>query len=204
MSVFDDCVLFYLFTMFPINAAKQKKHYITNVLKKPQCVNARQFVWHVEQLNTYIAQMLCFYNSSSINTTTKPKNVLVTEAELGSHVLGMCPIQWQDQCNLNEKGMMPMDLCLLLTSLEAIECVYTHEKTKLESSKKTSHKGKKGKNHPGTESMARVPKKVFFEKHCDLCKRHGGGYTMHNTKECCIYEKDGKGESIFCASKERR
>jgi hypothetical protein len=97
----------------------KKKYYITNVLKKPQRVNVHQFIQHVEQLNPYIAQMLCFYYSPSINTNTKPENVPVTEAELGSHVLRMCPIQWQDQYNLNEKGVTPMDLRSLMTSLEA-------------------------------------------------------------------------------------
>jgi hypothetical protein len=96
---------------------------------------------------------------------------------------------------------MPMDLCLLLTSLEAIEPICTHEKAKLESSKKASHKGEKGKKQPGSESTARVPKKVHFEKHCNLCKRHGGAYTKHNTKDCHRYEKDGKEKSSFRAAK---
>ncbi len=72
--------------------------------------------------------MLCFYYSPNANASTKPKNVPFTEAELGSHVLCMCPIQWQDQYNLNKKGMMPMDMHSLLTSLEVIKCVYTHRK----------------------------------------------------------------------------
>jgi hypothetical protein len=58
---FDDCVLFHLLTVFPINAAEQEKYYITNVLKKPQCVNVCQFIGRVEQLNAYIAQMPWFY-----------------------------------------------------------------------------------------------------------------------------------------------
>ncbi len=62
---------------------------------------------------------------------------------------------------------MPMDMRSLLTSLEAIEHVCTHKKAKLESSKKASHKGKKEKKCPSTKSMARVPKKVRFKKHCD-------------------------------------
>ncbi len=32
---FNDCVLFHLLTVFPINMAEQEKYYITNVLKKP-------------------------------------------------------------------------------------------------------------------------------------------------------------------------
>jgi hypothetical protein len=79
---------------------------------------------------------------------------------------------------------MPIDMRSLLTSLEAIKRVCTHEKAKLESSQKASHKGKKGKKHSCTKSTARVPKKVCFEKHCNLCKRHGGTYTTHNTRDC--------------------
>jgi hypothetical protein len=121
--------------------------------------------------------MPCFYYSPDANANTKPENDQFMEAELGSHGLRMCPIQWQDQYNLNEKDMMPMDLRLLLTLLEAIERVCTHKKAKLESSKKAFHKGKKGKKHPGTKSMARVPKKIHFKKHCNLCKKHGGCIT---------------------------
>jgi hypothetical protein len=172
-----------------------------NVLKKPQCVNERQFVRHVEQLNAYIAQMPCFYYSPNANASTKPENVPFTEAELGSHVLRMCPIQWQDQYNMNKKGMTPMDMHLLRTSLEAIECVCIYKKDKSESSKKSSSKGKKGKKRPGTNSMARVPKKVRFEKRCNLCKKHGGTYTMHNTRDCRRFKKDGKEKSDFHAAK---
>jgi hypothetical protein len=41
---FHDCVMFHLLTAFSINAAEQEKYYITNVLKKPQRINVRQFV----------------------------------------------------------------------------------------------------------------------------------------------------------------
>ncbi len=96
---------------------------------------------------------------------------------------------------------MPIDMRLLLTSLEAIERICTQEKAKSESSKKASHKGKKGKKHPGTKSMARVPKKVHFERHYNVCKTHGGLCTLHNTRDCCRFEKDQKEKSGFCAAK---
>jgi hypothetical protein len=90
---FNNCVMFHLLTAFPINAAEQEKYYISNVLKKPQRINMRQFVRHVEQLNAYISQMPCFYYSPNANASTKPKNIPFTEAELGAHVLCMCLIQ---------------------------------------------------------------------------------------------------------------
>ncbi len=102
---------------------------------------------------------------------------------------------------------MPMDMHLLLMSLDRIEHICTYEKGKLdnfEKSDKSSNKGKKGKKRPGTNSMVQVPKKVCFEKfekHCKLCKKHGGAHTMHNTRDCCRFEKDGTEKSSFCAAK---
>ncbi len=193
--------MFHLLTAFPINAAEQEKYYISNILKKPQRINVRQFVRPVEQLNAYIAQMLCFFYSPNANASTKPENVPFNKAELWAHVLRMCPIQWQDQYNLKKKGMMPMDMRSLLISLEAIECVCTYKKGKSESSKKSSHKSKKGKKHPGTKATIRVPKKVCFEKYCNLCKKHGGAFTTHNTHECRRFEKDRKEKSNFHTAK---
>ncbi len=67
----------------------------------------------------------------------------------------------------------------------------------MESSKKSSNKGERGKEHPGTNSTVMVPKKVHFEKNCNLCKKHGGAFTMHNTCDCHRFEKDGKEKSDF-------
>ncbi len=49
----------HLLTVFANNAAEQEQYYITIVLKKPQHVSIHQFVQHVEQLNSYISQLLC-------------------------------------------------------------------------------------------------------------------------------------------------
>jgi hypothetical protein len=103
----------------------------------------------------------------------------------------MYPLNWQDQFNLHKKGMTLMDMCLLLLSLEAIERFCTQEKSNSQSIKKASNKSRKGNNRSGTESTAKVPKKVCSKKHCILCKKHGGAHTTHNTKDCHKYEKDG-------------
>jgi hypothetical protein len=196
-ELFNNCIMFHLLTAFPINAAEQEKYYILNVLKKPQRINVCQFVRHVEQLNAYIAQMPCFYCSPNANASTKPNNTPLMEAEQGVHVLRMCPLQWRDQYNMNKKGITPMDMRSLLTSLEVIKCICTYEKGELESSEKYSHKSKEGKKRPGNNSMVRVPKKVHFEKHYNLCKKHGGTYTMHNTRDCRRFEQDGREKSNF-------
>ncbi len=100
--------------------------------------------------------------------------------------------------------MTPMDMRLLLTLLEAIERVCTYKKGKSESSKKSSHKSEKGMKCPATNYTVRVPKKVCFEKHCDRCKKHGGAYTTHNTRDCHRFEKDRKEKYDFRATKKGR
>jgi hypothetical protein len=52
--------------------------------------------------------------------------------------------------------------------------------------------------------MARVPKKVHFEKNFNLCKKHGGAYTMHSTCDCHRFEKDRKEKSDIRATKKGR
>jgi hypothetical protein len=101
---FDKCIMFHLLTVFPNNPAEQEKYYLFNVLKKPQRVSVRQFIQRVEQLNAYVAQLPCWYFSPSYVTGMMPANVPFTEADLASHVLRMCPHQWQDQYNLHKKG----------------------------------------------------------------------------------------------------
>ena len=66
---------------------------------------------------------------------------------------------------------------------------------------KASHSKKKGTKQPGTDNSARVPKKACAEKHCNLCKKHGGAYTTHNTRDCHRFEKDGTEKSDFRAAK---
>ncbi len=154
--------------------AEQERYYITNVLKKSHCVGVHQFVQHMEQLYSYIAQLPCWFHSPSAKPNTTPANVPFSDADLVSHILWMCPLMWQDHFNLHKKGITLMDMHLLLMCLKAIESVCTQEKFNTQSNKKATNKGKKEIKRPGTESTARVPKKACTEKHCNLCKKHGG------------------------------
>ncbi len=176
---FDECIMFHLLTVFPNNTAEQEKYYLSNVLKKPQRVGIRQFVQRVEQLNAYVAQLPCWCYSLSYVTGMTPANVSFTEADLASHVLRMCPHQWQDQYNLQEKSMTLMDMRTLLASLEAIERICTHKKAPAPSGEKASQKNKAGAKRPNTGATLRVTKKVCFKKSCELCKKHGGAHTTH-------------------------
>jgi hypothetical protein len=194
---FDKCVMFHLLTVFPNNSAEQEKYYLFNVLKKLQRVGIRQFVQLAEQLNAYVVQLPCWYYSPSYIAAMMLANVPFTKADLASHVLRICPHQWQDQYNLQEKGMTPMDMHSLHASLEATERVCTHEKTHAPSSEKASHKYEAGAKRPSNGATKQALKKVRFEKSCKLCKKFGGAHTAHTTKDCGKYEKDGTAKAIF-------
>jgi hypothetical protein len=130
-----------------------------------------------------------------------PGNVPFTEADLEIHILRMCPHQWQDQYNLQEKGMSPMDMHSLQAYLEAIERICTPGKAHAQSREKASHKNEAGNKHPSTGATNQVSKKVSFEKSCELCKKHEGVHTMHATKDCRRYKKDGTVKADFQAAK---
>jgi hypothetical protein len=198
---FNKCVMFHLLTVFPNNAAEQEKNYLFNVLKKTQRVGIRQFVQHVEQLNAYIVQLPCWYYSPSYNAGMTLENVPFSEADLASHILWMCPHQWQDQYNLQEKGMTPMDMRSLQASLKSIERVCTPEKSHAPSGERASHKNEAGAKRPSNGAMKQAHKKVRFKKSCKLCKKHGGVHTTHATKDCRKYEKDGTAKDDFHAAK---
>jgi hypothetical protein len=91
-----------------------------------------------------------------------PANVPFSKADLASHDLRMCLHQWQDQYNLQEKGMTPMNLHSLQASLEAIECVCTPEKAYVPSGEKASHKNEAGAKQPITGATKQAHNKSIL------------------------------------------
>jgi hypothetical protein len=179
----------------------RKKYYLSNVLKKPQWDGIRQFVQRIEQLNVYVVQLPCWYYSLSYNPGMMPANVPFMEADLASHPLRMCPHQWQDQYNLQEKGMTPTDMHSLQASLKANEHICSNKKANVPSGEKASHKNEVGTKWPSTGATKQVPKKVCFEKSCKLCKKFGGAHTTHATKECRKYKKGRTAKANFHTAK---
>jgi hypothetical protein len=94
-----------------------------------------------------------------------------------------------------------MDMRFLLSSLKAIERVCNQERSNASPNKKALHSKKQGSKQPGTDTTARVPKKTCTKKHCNLCMKHGGTHTRHNTRDCCWFEKDGTEKSNFRTTK---
>jgi hypothetical protein len=112
------------------------------------------------------------HSPSYVNGMT-PANILFTKADLASHVLRMCPHQWQDQYNLQEKGMTPMDMHSLQTSLDAIERMCTPDKAHAQSGEKASHKNEAGAMWPSTGATKQAHKKVCLRSLASCARNMG-------------------------------
>jgi hypothetical protein len=184
--------------VFPNNAAEQERNYITNVLKKPQSVSICQFVQRVEQRNSYISQLPCWYYNTSVKANRIPMNVPFAKADLLSHILLMCPYAWQDQYNLHKKGGTPVDMRSLLLSLEAIERVCGRKGSKKSNpsrDEKSSHSKKKSTKQPGTDSP-RVPKK-YVPRNIATCARSMGASTGRTILAIAIVLRKTKQKNLI-------
>ena len=57
----------------------------------------------------------------------------------------------------------------------------------------TKTKGAEGKGNMELidSPYPKKPKKVgWTDKHCILCKKHGGSFKSHNMHDCCCFNKD--------------
>jgi hypothetical protein len=149
----------------------------------------RAFFTCVEQLNSYIKYLPSIYNSPKATESTQLA-VPYTEAQLAVQLLRMCPMHWQNQYDLNQ-NTIPQDMHRLLMVLENIEKLSTSSTIPKTPSSGTNG-GNANRNSKNRNSSANIiPKKACVEKHCNLCRKHGGVPSTHNTSKCTKYEKDG-------------
>ena len=62
---------------------------------------------------------------------------------------------------------------------------------------KTTAKSSKSSKRKMVSFNERIPKKHCWEKHCLLCKKHGGTHTTHNTQDCRKYDSNGTPKKNF-------
>jgi hypothetical protein len=99
--------------MFQHDTGKALKYYITNMLGKPNWIPIRQFLVHVEQLNSYLKTLPCLYYSLSANQATK-QVLPLDNANLATNLLHMSLAKWQTQYDLTEKTTSVNTRALLL------------------------------------------------------------------------------------------
>ncbi len=193
---FLECTVFHLQTIFE-DAAEHQQIYISSHLKKPQHITVHTFFMHVEQLNNYDKYLPSIYNSPKA-TESMQLAVPYTEVQLAVQLLRMCPVHWQNQYDLNQ-NTVPQDTRRLLAVLENIAKLSTSSTVPKSPSNRNNGGNAKpngspengGKRKNGNSSMEKIPKKAHIEEHCNLCQKHGGASSTHNTSKCTKYEKDG-------------
>eukprot|EP00804_Cyclotella_cryptica_P027463 CCRYP_008876-RA/>CCRYP_008876-RA protein AED:0.43 eAED:0.77 QI:0/0/0/1/1/1/2/0/226 len=141
---FHECATLHLLQVFRHDAGEALKYYITNTLKSP----------------------------TGFRFATK-KVLPLDDADLATHLLRMCPAKWQTQYDLTE-NTTPVSTRALLLVLENIE-----NNAELDNKPASMTKAKglilKRKMESMDSRIPKKPKKVgWTEKHCVLCKKHGG------------------------------
>jgi hypothetical protein len=158
---------------------------------------------YVEQLNFYIVQLPCWYYRPSTKPSTISMNVPFARADLASHVLQMCPHTWQDQFNLHKKGTTPMDMYLLLLSLDAIQPVYPRKIQCTIQQDLFSHRQER-KQKAWYQVYGQGSQESLHQEALQPLQEAWGMHNTHNTKDCCRYEKDGTEKSDFRTAKKGR
>ncbi len=196
-------MMFRLLTVFPNNAAEQEWYYITKMLKKPHCISMHQFVQRVEQLNFYIA---CFAGSTAqaLSPVQFPRTCCSPRLIWRVTIFGCAHIHGRISTIFTTKVWYLWTYVFCSCLLRLLSAYVSKTISYAQSTKKASNKVEKGNKRDGTKSMARVPKKACTKNYCNLCKKHGGAYTMHNMKDRCRYGKDGSEKIDFCAAKQGR
>ena len=105
---------------------------------------------------------------------------------------------WQDQYELSG-ALVTQSVRELLEVLERVEKAYPTDKVGEvpRNSAKSSDSSKKKM----VSFSERIPKRRRTEKHCSLCKKHGGAHTTHNTPDCRKYESNGTLKKNFKGTK---
>jgi hypothetical protein len=147
-------------------------------------------------LNDYVKQPPTLKDSSKAVPTTKKGNIPFGEVDLAAIVLLSVPMSWQNQYNLNH-SMVSESTRTLLMDLEAIERVMVEKKgANLKAKGKGSTAPSEAKGNPKCKASGgltgQVPKKGRSETFCQRCKAHGGPFMMHNTLDCCCYDRQCK------------
>jgi hypothetical protein len=97
---FLDCIKLHKLTIFPVDATEKQRHYMRQMVKKPQWSTVHQYMAHMGILNNYLTFLPTVVNSSMAVEGTKKGNVPFNKAYLAGIVLNSVPVSWMNQYNM--------------------------------------------------------------------------------------------------------
>jgi hypothetical protein len=157
LGIIYEVIMFHLLTMLHNDATETRStFYISNTFKKPNRVPIWQFVYRIQQLNSYLDILPCIYYSDRVTKLTKVVRPF-NDKNIASHILRMVPRHWQDQYEL--AGVtVPQSMQKLSEAYKHIEKAFLTDK---------EHDGSRGKASAGDCSKKKmVSFSKFIPKKC--------------------------------------
>ena len=192
LYAFEVVWIFWMRSVFQEDAAEATLEYLLYGIKKPRSVAPRIFVRRVKQLSNFIEYLPgAYYSSQATSQTTKTKKL--TDPQVAQLALRLCPPAWKTAWKMLKKGM-PQDLEEIVQFMELQESAEKSAtaKAKAHNNNNGSQPGKQaGSNKRKGNSGQNGGSSKKAKKHCDLCDKHGGPASSHNTDDCRIYKADG-------------
>jgi hypothetical protein len=197
LYAFEVVWIFWMPSVFQEDAAEATLEYLLYGIKKSRAIAPRIFVRRVKQLSNYIKYLPgAYYSSQATSQTTKTKKL--TDPQVAQLALRLCPPAWKTAWKMLKKGM-PQDLEEIVQFMELQESAEKSATAKAKAHNNNgSQPGKQaGSNKRKGNSGQNGGSSKKAKKHCELCDKHGGPASSHNTDDCRIYKADGtkKGQS---------
>jgi len=105
---FDVVWMFWMRSVFQVDAADNTLEYLLYIIKKPRFVAPRIFVRRVKQLSSYITYLPgAYYSSQATSQTTGTEKL--TDLQVAQLALRLCPPAWKTAWKMLMTGM-PQDL----------------------------------------------------------------------------------------------
>jgi hypothetical protein len=102
-----------------------------------------------------------------------PANVLFTKTDLASQVLWMCLHQWQDQYNLQEKGMTTMDMHSLQAYSRLSSACVPRRKPMYNPARKLLRRTRQETSNPVLEPQSKFPRKSILRSPANYARNMG-------------------------------
>lgn len=181
----------YVLLTCPRDSAEVEKEYLRYRIHLHPNVTLKALYNRVMQINSYFEYLPCLKDSKAASPDMPRMNVPLKPYELCQVLMNAMPQSWQSQYYLNH-DVVPSDHVQLRDDLEKIERNAEQQKRKVTPAKGTVREKKKAKASPVSGQQS--DKDDTNPNQCKNCKKFGGPFRTHATKDC--YKFDSKGNRL--------
>jgi len=177
----------YVLLTCPRDSAEVEKEYLRYRIHLHPNVTLKALYNRVMQINSYFEYLPCLKDSKAASPDMPRMNKPLTPFELCQVLMNAMPQSWQSQYYLNH-DVVPSDHVQLRDDLEKIERNAEQQKRKDTPAKGTVREKKKAKASPVSGQSG---KDDTNPNQCKNCKKFGGPFKTHATKDCYKFDSNG-------------